>query len=395
MDISDFAIVRLGDILLVSDLFPPAIGGSAELFGNVYSRLRNIRTSVLTQRIPAGPRGPAVPFGTIRERRSQRKRWGVLHPEGLVQHALLAAQIRTSSGTGVSGVHCGRVLPEGFAALLARAAGARPYACWVHGEELGYIDSSRELRHLARLVFGRARAVFANSANTASLLIRRGVPSHAIHVVRPGVDTERFRPAVQDGDGLRRRLAGDATFVCLSVGRLQRRKGHDLVLHALAGLRADFKDLRYVIVGDGEERPRLEAMTRQLALESVVRFEGSVAPEELPQYYAASDLLVLPNRVEARDFEGFGIVFLEAAASGVPVIAGRTGGVPEAVLDGETGLLVSGEDATELGSAIATLLKAPDRRAAMGMAARERVLREFTWQRAADEVAALHQRLFG
>jgi phosphatidylinositol alpha-1,6-mannosyltransferase len=295
----------------------------------------------------------------------------------------------------VTGVHCGRVLPEGFSAFLAQAAGARPYACWVHGEELNYIDSSRELRHLARMVFSRTRAVFANSGNTAALLLQRGVRSHLIHVIRPGVDTERFRPSIEGSDVLRRRLAGDAMLVCLSVGRLQRRKGHDLVLQAIAGLGSRREELRYVIVGDGEERARLEAMTHQLGLDAVVRFQGSVASDELPLYYAASDLFLLPNRVEARDFEGFGIVFLEAAASGVPVIAGRTGGVPEAVLDGHSGLLVSGEDAAELRHAMTILLENRDRRAAMGHCGRERVLREFTWQRAADQVGALHAQVFG
>jgi phosphatidylinositol alpha-1,6-mannosyltransferase len=265
----------------------------------------------------------------------------------------------------------------------------------VHGEELGYIDSSRELRRLATAVFQRARAVIANSANTAALLLERSVRAGAIHIVRPGVDPQRFRPGTAGADRLRLELAGDAELVCLTVGRLQRRKGHDLVLEALADLGPRKSRIRYVIVGDGEERPRLESMIHRLGLESVVLLKGRVDPSELPRYYAAADLFVHPNRVDGREFEGFGIVFLEAAASGVPAIAGRSGGVPEAVVEGETGLLVSGSDAAELRSALLALVDDPDRRRAMGKAARARVLQEFTWERAAEQISALHQEVFG
>ena len=383
-----------GDVLLVSELFPPNVGGSAQLFGNIYSRLRGIRTSVLTQRVPAGQRELTAAFRNIREIGTPQRDWGVLHPGRLMHHARSAAHIRNMSKDGVSGVHCGRVLPEGLSAMLAGLAGGAVYACWVHGEELAYINSSRELRSLASLVFRRARAIFANSGNTASLLLHRGVPAHVIHVIRPGVDTELFHPRVAASQELREKLAGDATTLCLTVGRLQRRKGHDLVLRALAQSGEQLKNIRYVIVGDGEERPRLESMVRELGLQSVVTFAGVVGSAELPMYYAAADLFVLPNRVDQSDFEGFGIVFLEAAACGIPVIAGRSGGVPEAVADRETGLLVSGEDPGELLLAMAALIGDDERRRKMSVAARERVLRDFTWQRAADRLSLLHRRIF-
>jgi phosphatidylinositol alpha-1,6-mannosyltransferase len=115
-----------------------------------------------------------------------------------------------------------------------------------------------------------------------------------------------------------------------------------------------------------------------------------VGTEELPRYYAAADLFVHPNRVDGADFEGFGIVFLEAAACGLPVIAGRSGGVPEAVAEGVTGMLVSGTDIGELQQAMTVLIESPEKRREMGAAARSRVLAEFTWQRAADELSAVH-----
>jgi phosphatidylinositol alpha-1,6-mannosyltransferase len=380
--------VRRG-ILLVSEVFPPAVGGSAELFGNVYSRVTSVPTSVLTDE-GTGARQSDQTFQEVYERRLRTRNWGILHPRGLSYHLRVASDIWRAARKGTAVVHCGRALPEGFSALVAQAAGAPPYVCWAHGEELGYIDSSRELRQLASIVFGRARAVLANSENTADLLKRRGVPAPAIHVVRPGVNAEWFHPGAAGAAELRRKFAPGGETICLTVGRLQRRKGHDLVLDALAHLGPMARRLRYVIAGDGEERPRLESIVRERGLEPVVTFVGRVGTEELPRYYAAADLFVHPNRVDGADFEGFGIVFLEAAACGLPVIAGRSGGVPEAVAEGVTGMLVSGTDIGELQQAMTVLIESPEKRREMGAAARSRVLAEFTWQRAADELSAVH-----
>jgi phosphatidylinositol alpha-1,6-mannosyltransferase len=265
--------------------------------------------------------------------------------------------------------------------------------CWAHGEELAYVRSSRELQGLATLVYRRALAVIANSQNTANLLLEAGVRSDVIHVVRPGVDSNRFRPQAPGSSDLRHSLASGKDIVCLSVGRLQRRKGHDLVIQALAALGPVRSKIRYVIVGDGEERRNLESLVRQYGLETTVEFVGRVSAKDLPSYYAAADIFLQPNRIDGVDFEGFGIVFLEAAACGLPVIAGRSGGVSEAVADGVTGLLVSGTDAAELEQALLKLLSSAEIRHTMGTAGRARVESEFTWQRAADQVASVHRQV--
>jgi phosphatidylinositol alpha-1,6-mannosyltransferase len=374
-------------ILLVTELFPPQVGGSAELLANTYERIVSVPTTVLTDAPNAAPtRGPVQ----IVNARLRTTRWGVLHPAALLHHLDVANQIRKRGREGVGAVHCGRALPEGLAAMLARAVGTPPYLCWAHGEEIGYIRSSRELSWLASRVYRRASAVVANSQNTANVLAAFGVAADRIHVVRPGVDSDRFHPGVSGAADLRRELTSEEGVVCLTVGRLQERKGHDLVIRTLAALGEAASGVKYVIVGDGEERGRLESLVREMQLESAVVFKGRVPSDDLPRYYAAADIFVHPNRIVGNDFEGFGIVFLEAAACGLPVIAGKSGGVPEAVVDGETGLLVSGTDVEELKSALLKLLSAPHRRRTMGHAGRLRASTEFTWQRAADRVAAVH-----
>jgi phosphatidylinositol alpha-1,6-mannosyltransferase len=268
--------------------------------------------------------------------------------------------------------------------------GRARYVCWTHGEELAETSSSRELTALFGVAQRHADLLIANSRHTAGLLEARGMDFGRIRIVYPGVDTNRFTPEVPGRDELRAQLAAPDELILLTIGRLQRRKGHDLVLRALSQL-PEREAIRYVIVGDGEERERLTALADELRVGDRVRFMGKVPSGDLPRYYAAADIFAHPNRVDGQDFEGFGIVFLEAAASELPVIAGRSGGVPEAVASERTGLLVSGTDAVELQEAISALVRDPDRRRSLGRAGRVRARDEFSWERAAGRVAELHR----
>ncbi len=331
-----------GALLVVSEIFPPAIGGSGELLDNIYGRLPNQRVVVLAHGdVDGEERRGAL---QILRRSVATDAWGALSVQGLVHYGALARLIRR---VDASLVHCGRVLPEGLAALVASSWGGSPYLCWAHGEEVRYTSVSREFRILTRWVYRQAAAVVANSRNTAGMIEQLGIPKHKIEIVLPGVDAARFRPDIPCQE-LRQRLAPNGELVILSVGRLERRKGHDLVLRALKSSILRGLSLRYVIVGDGRERQPLQAMVSEAGLGDVVRFDGEVPSSGLPSYYAAADLFLMPNRVDGVDVEGFGIVFLEAAAAGRPTIGGSSGGVSEAVEDGVTGLLVSGTDAEEL-----------------------------------------------
>jgi phosphatidylinositol alpha-1,6-mannosyltransferase len=234
--------------------------------------------------------------------------------------------------------------------------------------------------------------VIANSENTRRMLEGVGVPRTRIAVIYPGVDAARFR----DGDraAMRDALGWRDEFILLSVGRLQSRKGHDLVIRAMPELVRARPELRYLIVGDGGERQRLEALARDLGVADAVRFAGKAADEALPHYYAAADLFVHPNRIDDDgDVEGFGMVFLEAAAAGLPVIGGNSGGVPEAVEDRVTGTLVGGRDVDEFVAAVLRLADAPALRAEMGRAGRQRVETQFSWEASVRALRTLHATL--
>jgi phosphatidylinositol alpha-1,6-mannosyltransferase len=374
-------------LLLVSEVFPPAIGGSGVLLENVYSRLAGTTAIILTD----GDLGrPADIRGGLRIHHVDMRApdWGIVRPACLRRHARLTSAIRRLSGDTAI-VHCGKALPEGLSAWIAQRTGGPPYVCWTHGEELGFASTSRELTWLTRLVLRGARAVVANSRHTRTLLTSGwGVPDANVHVVYPGVDSERFRPDGDDG-GLRSRFASGDEFVLLSIGRLQRRKGHDTIIAALPAVRERIPNVQYLIVGNGPERESLRALADAKRVADRVHFVGAVPEPDLPKWYRAADLFVLPNRIDGADFEGFGIVFLEAAASGLAVIAGRSGGAPEAIEEGVTGCLVGGRDPLELATAIVGLASSPARRAQMGRAGRERVEREFTWDAAVRRLHAV------
>lgn len=372
-------------IVLLTELFPPAVGGSAVLLANVYGRLDGIAVTVVTPRPIDDPLFQAVPAEINGSYRG-------LRPMGAArQHVRLARQLRHHLARHPGILHCARPLPEAAAALATHVLPGRrlDYVTWTHGEDLSAALTSREHAWLARRVCGGATAVIASSRFSASLAERLGTPSDRLRIAHPGVDADRF---ALDGP-VDRRAAGlaDDELVLLTVGRLQRRKGHDMVIQAVALLKDELPKLRYLIAGGGTERARLEALVRDRGVGDRVRFLGEVPDAELPRLYALCDVFAMPNRTDGHDVEGFGIVFLEAAAAGRPTIGGRSGGVPEAIADGETGLLTDGGSPEAVAAAIRTLGLSADLRARMGAAGRTRVRADFTWAHAAARVRALHE----
>ena len=370
-------------ILVVSEVFPPAIGGSGALLENVYRRISDRHVRVLADDAPAGlpPYDGPLPVQRVLMRASD---WGIVRPSSLRRHLRVSRAIRRALDREPAVIHCARALPEALSATMALAGRGGQYVCWLHGEELGFASTSRELTWLARRMYRGAAAVIANSENSRDLLVREWhVPVSRVHVIHPGVDTDRFRPDV-DGRSLRAQVAAEGDVMFLSVGRLQRRKGHDMTLRALARLRQTMPRVRYVIVGAGPHQAQLEADAATLGVTDIVHFAGPASEVDLPRWYTAADVFVMPNRSDGVDFEGFGIVFLEAAAAGLPVIGGLSGGVPEAVEDAVTGRLVDGANLEAITHAMGAYAESAEERRIAGARGRIRTVQQFTW----DIVAA-------
>jgi phosphatidylinositol alpha-1,6-mannosyltransferase len=290
---------------------------------------------------------------------------------------------------GIGRVHCGKCLPEGFLAWMLKHRSGLPYLCYVHGEELNLAATSRELAWLTRRALRGAEMVIANSCNTERLLERGwGVPAERVRVLNPGVDADYFVPAPRDATRRARLGWGDRPVV-LTVGRLQKRKGHDVMIRALAEVRRSLPDVLYAIVGDGEERAALEHLVDAEGVRGHVKFQGELDDAGLRACYQQCDLFVLPNRQVGQDIEGFGMVLVEAQACGRPVIGGASGGTAETMRVAETGFVVPCDTPDQLAAAVKGLLSDAPRRARMGEAGRVWAENQFDWKRLAQQAATI------
>jgi phosphatidylinositol alpha-1,6-mannosyltransferase len=277
---------------------------------------------------------------------------------------------------------CGNIRPLGpICVRLARKAGLPCYVI-VHGNDL--LAAHRRwsgFRSPAwNAVFGGVRRWIANSEAIRRIGIDElGLSEARSAVVRPEVDTNHIRPAAPGEKAALRTSLGIAPDerVVVFVGRLVTRKGLDRLIEALAA-RVDSVPWRLVVAGYGDPAP-YEAMARRAGIAERILFRVGVSDAELLRIVRLADLAAMPSRTIADrgDIEGFGIVYLEAAASGIPVVAGNSGGVVEAVEDGVTGFLVDGNDAGAIGAALDRLLRNPDLAQSMGRRARERVVAHF------------------
>lgn len=385
--------------LLISENFPPVVGGSSRWFWELYRRLPHDQLLVA-----AGESSEAQAFDRTHQLPLRRlpltmPRWDLLSSQGLAGYwkawqslrSLVAAEQPRLGRRPV--VHAARCLPEGWLAWLLHRSHGFPYIVYAHGEDVTTAQTSRQYRAMVRRVFARARGVVANSHNTAQLL-RDGwrLPANNVHVLHPGVDTQQLRPASTDA-AFRHSLGWEERTVILTVGRLQRRKGHDFLIEALADVCREHPDLLYAIVGEGEERPRLQALVEQLRLEQHVQFLGNASDDALARYYQQCDIFALPNRTLDHDIEGFGMVLLEAQAAGKPVLAGDSGGTREAFLPGTTGWLADCSSPQHVSLALRQVLEARPSWPAMGCVARAHVEARFDWSQLAREALELFQRI--
>ncbi len=239
------------------------------------------------------------------------------------------------------------------------------------------MSRSRELSWLAGRMLRSAAAIIVNSRNTAGILVNNwSVTAENIRVLHPGVDALYFQPAARDNE-VRRRLGWNDRPVILTVGRLQKRKGQEQLIRALPELRQRVPDVLYAIVGDGADRPDLERVVNELRLHDCVQMHGALTSRDLLHAYQQCDLFALANLDYHGDFEGFGIVLLEAQACGKPVVAGDSGGTAETMQIDTTGRIVPHDSPKMLIDTLSELLLDGQLRAHMGGAARDWIVANF------------------
>jgi phosphatidyl-myo-inositol dimannoside synthase len=369
--------------LLISTYYPPEHGGISHYMASVARALGPARVSCLTN-VPAGP-GAHEADGVHVYRRPRAFATSKLTQALAVATTVGEIMLRERP----QAVQLATTTSEGYFGLWLRRWLGLPFVIYAHGNEV--LQAMKTSWPAARQALVSADRVLANSRFTAGLVEKAGVAPERIVVVHPGCDAETFRPADPD-ENLRQRLLGDRPRgpILLSVGGLVPRKGHDMVVRALPIILKQHPTLVYLVVGEGRHRAPLEALIRDVGVGDHVILTGEVSDVPLEQVYALCDVFIMASReqLDLCDLEGFGMVFLEANACGKAVIGGRSGGITDAVLDGETGLLVDPHAPEAIAAAVDRLLSDPALAARMGAQGRARILRDLTWERVADQVEA-------
>jgi phosphatidyl-myo-inositol dimannoside synthase len=368
-------------ILLVTNDFPPRPGGIQSFLFGLVSRLPADDVVVYTSQWRGWRAWDAAqPFRVVREDTS------VLLPTPAVRRR--ARQLLREHDCDV--VWFGAAAPLGLLADSMRSAGARRVVAKTHGHEAGWamLPGARQvLRRIASSVdvltylgdYTRLRLAAALRADDVAKLRR----------LAPGVDADVFRPGL--GAEVREELglAGRPVVVCVS--RLMPRKGQDTLIRALPALRKSAPDTALLLVGGGPYRSRLESLAADVGVRESVLFTGTVPWADLPAYYGAGDVFAMPcrSRLGGADVEGLGIVYLEASACGLPVVAGDSGGAPDAVVEGVTGYVVDGRSVSLVADRVEALLVDSALGASVGAAGRSWVQREWSWVLRVKELAAL------
>jgi len=368
--------VQVPATLLVTNDFPPRIGGIQRTLEALWRELPADRVGVFCPDWDdAEGYDAAAPFRVFRQ--PERFLW----PTRAVADRIEAV----AREMGAEVLLFGATYPLALVGPRLSARGL-PYLTAAHGFEY-WLSLAPGTHTLMRRATGSAARVPVMCSGFIARTVRTAVPAMVpVTVLYPGADVERFRPDLPTDD-IRAAHGLDGAPLIVCVSRLVKRKGQDRLIDALPSIRARVPGARLLIVGGGPEEDRLRS--RAASLGDAVVFVGQVPEDDLPRYYAVGDVFAMPcrTRLGGLEVEGWGNVFIEAAACGRPVVVGDSGGARESLVDGETGILVDGKRTEAVADAVAGLLEDPARAAAMGAAGRERVLRDHTWPEIAGRLA--------
>ena len=375
--------------LIVTNDFPPRPGGIQAFLHNMALRLEPERLVVYASTWKRGREGAEAtaafdaeqPFTVVRDATTML----------LPTPAATRRAVGLLREHGCTAVWFGAAAPLGLMAPALRKAGAERLVATTHGHEAGWaqLPASRQLLHR---IGESTDTVTYLGEYTRSRIAAALSPEAAARMVQlpPGVDEKVFHPG-SGGAEVRSRLGLTDRPVVVCVSRLVPRKGQDTLILAMPRILAREPEAVLLIVGGGPYEKDLRRLVRETGVSDSVRFTGAVPWSELPAHYGAGDVFAMPCRTRrgGLDVEGLGIVYLEASATGLPVVAGDSGGAPDAVLDGETGWVVRGGSPEEAADRILALLADPELRQNMGERGRQWVEERWRWDLLAEKLRAL------
>ncbi|MFD7460386.1 MULTISPECIES: glycosyltransferase family 4 protein [unclassified Streptomyces] len=375
--------------LIVTNDFPPRPGGIQAFLHNMALRLDPGRLVVYASTWKRGREGREAtaafdaeqPFTVVRDSTTML----------LPTPAATRRAVGLLREHGCTAVWFGAAAPLGLMAPALRRAGAERLVATTHGHEAGWAQLPAA-RQLLRRIGDSTDTLTYLGEYTRSRIAGALTPEAAARMVQlpPGVDEKTFHPE-SGGAEVRARLGLTGRPVVVCVSRLVPRKGQDTLVQAMPRILAAEPEAVLLIVGGGPYEKDLRRLARETGVAGSVRFTGAVPWAELPAHYGAGDVFAMPCRTRrgGLDVEGLGIVYLEASATGLPVVAGDSGGAPDAVLDGETGWVVRGGDPEEAADRIVTLLGDAELRRRMGERGRRWVEEKWRWDLLAEDLRTL------
>lgn len=375
--------------LFVTNDFPPRIGGAQSYYWGAIQTLDPSEVTVLAPaHVDAATFDATHPYTVVRAATS------VLWPTA----AMVDTVARLAREEGAELIQLGHPLPAGLVGPQLKKRCGLPYIVFLGGAEVTLPGAVPGVNNLLRHVLGNASMLLTVSEYTARAASRQVGCTVPAEVLRPPLNVDGFVPATaEEAQQLRRRLGIDGELV-VCLGRLVPRKGQDKLIDALAMLRQEFPRLHLALVGEGRLATRLYDRAMRRGVGERVHLTGALIDSAVTDWLRAADVFASPCRTRWGGFEveGFGIVFAEAALTGLPVIAGRSGGAPEAVEEGETGMVVDGASAQQVAAALARLLRlSPEKRREMGTRGRARALAMHTPDVVGERYRALLRRAAG
>ncbi|KON27199.1 hypothetical protein AC481_05570 [miscellaneous Crenarchaeota group archaeon SMTZ-80] len=376
------------NLLFVAYDFPPVIGGQSNYYFNLLENITKANVTILAPYIQGSELIDREIKGRI-----YRTRWLTLNSslwKIIRTLPLLVLVFQVVRQEKIRLIHCGQLLSIGIIGYLFKKILGIPYWVYLHGSEIRIETKLSPVEIIGRIILQNANKIVVSSKFTCKKYVKLGIRREKMIIVTPGINMDKFR-AETNTDWVRKRYSVYDKKIILTVARLFEHKGVDMVIKALPEVLARVPNTIYFIVGKGPEKERLKKMVIKNNLEENVLFIGYVPAKDLPAYYEACDVFIMVSREirEKSHVEGFGIVCLEANACGKPVIGGRTGGVEEAICDGETGLLIEPYRKEDVVQALIRLLIDKKYSQRLGNNGRERVKQNFTWKERAEIIERL------
>ncbi len=373
-------------IILITKLFPPYLGGVQKYFFNLLENIKDVKATVITSN---AERSKSIDFELARKNIFVRR---VLFPDNIsfmpsfewLKYLLDMFLFIKKLTRYESYEYVVAGQGAGFSVLLAfliKKVTGIPYIIFFHGEEIPQIPLKSNV--LLRYLYQQAYMHCCNSLFTEKRLQKflkcNSIPRKLLF---PGVENKFFiKEMTSKVNSKKKRLDLNGKFIFYTIGRLDERKGHNKVIKALKSIVNDYPDVVYLIGGKGPQETVLREIVQSEKLLDNVFFLGEIPEDEIVLFYQIGDVFIMPNRTLTNgDTEGFGIVFLEANASGKPVIGGKAGGAVEAIEDGVSGLLVDSEDLNAIESSMRRLLENGELRKNLGEAGRKRAWKNFRWE---------------